>query len=217
MRCAARPLAGTRRIQILAPTAASASPAHPLAPRPGDASHPRRRPSARPRPTPQSFAHGPRMGYIRRLQNCPERIQLAMFYDPMMTAPMRDELTRHGVRSLETPEQVDELLGQPDTTTLLVVNSVCGCAAANARPGVALAVKHATQPDHVATVFAGVDREATNKARSYIKGYMPSSPSIALLKNGQVAFMLQRHEIEGRSPQDIAAKLTAAFDAHCKA
>lgn len=139
-----------------------------------------------------------------------------MFYDPAMTAPMRAELTRHGVRSLESPEAVDAVLTDPGRTTLVVVNSVCGCAAANARPGVALAVRHPTQPDNVVTVFAGVDREATNRARSYIKGYMPSSPSMALFKDGKVAFMLQRHEIEGRSPEDIARKLTTAFDAHCK-
>jgi putative YphP/YqiW family bacilliredoxin len=138
-----------------------------------------------------------------------------MFYDPAMTAPMRNELTQLGVQSLESPTQVDEILGDGSKTTLLVVNSVCGCAAANARPGVAIAIKHGTQPDNVVTVFAGVDREATEKARSYIKGYMPSSPSMALLKGGEVAFMLQRHEIEGRSPQDIASKLAGAFDEHC--
>lgn len=136
-------------------------------------------------------------------------------YDPMLTAPMRDELTRVGVTSLETPQAVDDVLGKADDTTLLVVNSVCGCAAANARPGVSLAVQHGTQPDHVVTVFAGVDREATERARSYLKGYMPSSPSIALLKGGEVAFMLQRHEIEGRSPDEIASRLTGAFDEHC--
>jgi len=136
-------------------------------------------------------------------------------YDPMMTAPMRDELTRLGVTSLESAEAVDEILSQTDKTALVVVNSVCGCAAANARPGVALAIQHATKPDHVVTVFAGVDREAADRARSYFKGFMPSSPSMAVLKDGKVAFMLQRHEIEGRSPQDIAQRLTAAFDEHC--
>lgn len=136
-------------------------------------------------------------------------------YDPMMTAPMRDELTRHGVTSLETPDAVDEVLKRTGETTLVVVNSVCGCAAANARPGVALALKHGTQPSNVVTVFAGVDREATDRARSYFRGYMPSSPSIALVKDGEVAFILQRHEIEGRSPEDIAGRLTGAFDEHC--
>ncbi len=136
-------------------------------------------------------------------------------YDPMMVAPMRDELVRVGVRSLETPQQVDEVLGNADATTLVVVNSVCGCAAANARPGVTLALKHGQQPDNVVTVFAGVDREATDRARSYFRGYMPSSPSMALIKGGEVAFMLQRHEIEGRSPEDIASRLASAFDEHC--
>lgn len=136
-------------------------------------------------------------------------------YDPMMTAPMREELTRLGVTSLETADAVDQVLSQSDKTALVVVNSVCGCAAANARPGVALAIQHATKPDHVVTVFAGVDREAADRARSYFKGYMPSSPSMAVLKDGKVAFMLQRHEIEGRSPQEIAQRLTAAFDEHC--
>jgi putative YphP/YqiW family bacilliredoxin len=136
-------------------------------------------------------------------------------YDPMMTAPMRAELTSIGVQSLETPESVDEVLGKTDETTLLVVNSVCGCAAANARPGVSMAMKHGVQPNNIVTVFAGVDREATDRARSYLRGYMPSSPNIALLKGGEVAFMLQRHEIEGRTPQEIAAFLTQAFDSHC--
>ena len=135
-------------------------------------------------------------------------------YDPVMVAPMRDELTRLGVTSLETTEAVDEVLGQPGTTTC-VVNSVCGCAAANARPGVAMALKHGKQPDRTVTVFAGVDRDAVNRARGFFRGYMPSSPSIALIKDGEVAFMLQRHEIEGRSPEDIAARLTQAYDQHC--
>ena len=136
-------------------------------------------------------------------------------YDPMMVAPMRDELVQAGVRSLATPDEVDGVLTDAGKTALVVVNSVCGCAAANARPGVRLALNHGTQPDHVVTVFAGVDREATDRARSYFKGYMPSSPSIALLKDGEVAFILQRHEIEGRSPEDISSKLTGAFDEHC--
>lgn len=136
-------------------------------------------------------------------------------YDPMMVAPMRDELVHAGVRSLGTAAEVEGVLGEAGKTSLVVVNSVCGCAAANARPGVRLAMKHAKQPDNVVTVFAGVDREATDKARSYFKGYMPSSPSIALMKSGEVAFILQRHEIEGRSPEDIAGKLAGAFDEHC--
>jgi putative YphP/YqiW family bacilliredoxin len=136
-------------------------------------------------------------------------------YDPIMVAPMRDELTRVGVKSLSTPADVDAILGKGQGTAMVVVNSVCGCAAANARPGVSLALKHPKLPQHVLTVFAGVDREATDRARSYFKGYVPSSPSVALLKDGQCVFLLQRHEIEGRDPQDIARKLTDAFDAHC--
>ena len=138
-----------------------------------------------------------------------------MRYDPMMVQPMREELTAIGVTELKTPEEVDAFLASKSGTTLVVVNSVCGCAAANARPGVTLAVKHAKLPDHIATVFAGVDREATDRARSYFKGYMPSSPSMALIKDGQCVFMLQRHDIEGRDPQAIARRLTEAFDKHC--
>lgn len=136
-------------------------------------------------------------------------------YDPIMVAPMRDELLKAGVKSLGNAAEVDQVLGRKQGTALVVVNSVCGCAAANARPGVVLAMRHAKKPDAVTTVFAGVDREATDRARSYFKGYMPSSPSMALLKDGQVVFMLQRHEIEGRDPQAIAQRLTEAFDKHC--
>jgi putative YphP/YqiW family bacilliredoxin len=136
-------------------------------------------------------------------------------YDPVMVAPMRDELTRVGIKSLANAGEVDKVLGDKTGTTLIVVNSVCGCAAANARPGVALAMKHAKLPKNVVTVFAGVDREAADRARSYFKGYMPSSPSMALMKDGQCVFMLQRHEIEGRDPQAIAKRLTDTFDKFC--
>ncbi|MGQ0551997.1 MAG: BrxA/BrxB family bacilliredoxin [Planctomycetota bacterium] len=136
-------------------------------------------------------------------------------YDPVMVAPMRDELTRVGVKSLANAAEVDAVLGRKQGTAMVVVNSVCGCAAANARPGVSLAVRHAKKPDALVTVFAGVDREATERARSYFKGYMPSSPSVALLKDGQCVFVLQRHEIEGRDPQAIAQRLTEAFDKYC--
>jgi len=136
-------------------------------------------------------------------------------YDPIMVAPMRDELLKAGVKSLGNAAEVDQVLGRKQGTALVVVNSVCGCAAANARPGVVLAMRHSKKPDAVTTVFAGVDREATDRARSYFKGYMPSSPSMALLKDGQVVFMLQRHEIEGRDPQAISQRLTEAFDKHC--
>jgi putative YphP/YqiW family bacilliredoxin len=135
-------------------------------------------------------------------------------YDPIMTAPMKDELVRAGFKSLGNAAEVDSVLGKPGTA-LVVVNSVCGCAAANARPGAILAMRHAKRPAAAVTVFAGVDREAVDRARSYFKGYMPSSPSIALLKDGQCVFMLQRHEIEGRDPQTIAQRITAALDQHC--
>lgn len=135
-------------------------------------------------------------------------------YDPIMVAPMRDELIRAGVTSLESAERVDEALGGSGTT-LVVVNSVCGCAAANARPGVLQTLQHSTQPDRVVTVFAGVDREAVDKARSYFKGYMPSSPSVGLIKDGECVFLLQRHEIEGRDPAEISKRLNEAIDSHC--
>jgi putative YphP/YqiW family bacilliredoxin len=136
-------------------------------------------------------------------------------YDPIMTAPMRDELVKAGVRSLSTAADVDAVLTKKQGTAMVVVNSVCGCAAANARPGAILSLRHAKKPTDVVTVFAGVDREATERARSYFKGYMPSSPSIAIFKDGQVVFLLQRHEIEGRDPQTIAKKLTDVFDKVC--
>ena len=136
-------------------------------------------------------------------------------YDPIMTAPMRDELIHAGVRSLSSAAEVDAVLTKKQGTAMVVVNSVCGCAAANARPGAILALRHAKKPTDVVTVFAGVDREATDRARSYFKGYMPSSPSIAVFKDGQIVFMLQRHDIEGRDPQAIAKKLTDVFDKVC--
>ena len=135
-------------------------------------------------------------------------------YDPIMTAPMRDELVHAGYKSLASASDVDAVLKQKGTA-LVVVNSVCGCAAANARPGAILALRHAKKPNAAVTVFAGVDREAVDRARSYFKGYMPSSPSIALVKDGQCVFMLQRHEIEGRDPQAIAQRITTALDQHC--
>ncbi len=139
-----------------------------------------------------------------------------MPYPEMMVAPMRQDLTRLGVQELRTPEEVHETLGGTSQPTLLVVNSICGCAARNARPAVAMALEGAERkPEVLATVFAGQDVEATNAARGYIHGYPPSSPSIALLKEGDVAFMLQRHQIEGRSADEIAADLREAFEAHC--
>ncbi len=140
-----------------------------------------------------------------------------MPYDPALVQPMRDELTRLGARELSTTEEVDRALGPGSGTVLVVVNSVCGCAAQNARPAVALAVEHAVRPDDMVTVFAGQDVEATACARSYFAGYRASSPSIAVLQDGEVAFMLERHQIEGRSAEAIAADLTAAFDQFCGA
>ena len=127
---------------------------------------------------------------------------------------MRDELTRLGVRELRTSDEVDEVL-EADGDTLVVVNSVCGCAARNARPAVAMAMGHAVQPDQVVTVFAGQDVEATARARQYFTGVRPSSPSIALLSNGELQFMLERHQIEGREAHQIAADITRAYDEFC--
>lgn len=136
-------------------------------------------------------------------------------YDERLVAPMRQDLTRLGIEELRTPEVVDSKLRDSEGTTLVVVNSVCGCAARNARPAVALALRHATKPDHLTTVFAGQDVAATQRARSYFTGYAPSSPQIGLLKDGRVVFMLERHDIEGRSAEDIARDLVTAFDKHC--
>jgi putative YphP/YqiW family bacilliredoxin len=136
-------------------------------------------------------------------------------YDERMVAPMRQELTRIGVRELRTPQDVDATLKDAKGTALVVVNSICGCAARNARPAVARALQHSSRPDALTTVFAGQDMEATARARSYFTGYPPSSPQIALLKDGKLVFMLERHQIEGRSADEIAVDLTRAFDKHC--
>jgi putative YphP/YqiW family bacilliredoxin len=138
-----------------------------------------------------------------------------MPYDERFVTPMRQELTHLGVQELRTPEQVDQVLSDTSEPTLLVVNSICGCAARNARPAVATALQNAKKPARLTTVFAGQDLEATNRARGYIHGYPPSSPSIALLKDGDVAFMLERHQIEGRSADAIAEDLRNAFDRYC--
>jgi putative YphP/YqiW family bacilliredoxin len=138
-----------------------------------------------------------------------------MPYDPVLVQPMREELTRLGVRELTTAAEVDGALGHHRGTTLLVVNSVCGCAAGNARPAVALASRHPVRPSDMVTVFAGQDVEATERARSYLPGYPPSSPSMALIQDGEVVLMLERRNIEGFRAEEIAAALTQAFDAHC--
>ncbi|MGB7922624.1 MAG: BrxA/BrxB family bacilliredoxin [Pyrinomonadaceae bacterium] len=140
-----------------------------------------------------------------------------MPYPEIMIRPMREELTRLGAEELKTPEQVDEALKNTQGTMMVVVNSICGCAAGKARPGIALALQHEVKPDRVATVFAGADIEATERARSYFTGYQPSSPSIALLKDGKLVYMMERRQIEGRGPQEIAQELTNAFNQYCAA
>ncbi|MDX6610875.1 MAG: hypothetical protein QOD75_61 [Blastocatellia bacterium] len=140
-----------------------------------------------------------------------------MPYPEIMIRPMREELTRLGVEELRTPEDVDATLTDAQGTVMVIVNSVCGCAAGRARPGVALALEHDVRPDKITTVFAGADIEATEKARSYFTGYRPSSPSIGLLKDGKLVFMLERYQIEGRDAKQIAQELTQAFDTFCAA
>ncbi len=127
---------------------------------------------------------------------------------------MRAELTRLGFEELRTPEAVDEALKQSGTT-MIVVNSVCGCAAGKARPGIALSLRHGARPDHLATVFAGADVEATEHARANFAPYPPSSPAIALMKDGKLVYMMERREIENQSADMIAAKLQAAYETHC--
>jgi putative YphP/YqiW family bacilliredoxin len=128
---------------------------------------------------------------------------------------MREELTQLGFEELRTPAEVDAALTTASAPTLVVVNSVCGCAARNARPAAALAIQHERRPARLLTVFAGQDAEATARARSYFTGYQPSSPQIALFKDGRLVYMLERRNIEGRNARDIAADLTAAFDQYC--
>lgn len=139
-----------------------------------------------------------------------------MPYPEMLLRPMRDELTRLGVEELKTAEDVDRVFAE-DGTTLVVVNSVCGCAARNARPAVAMALTSPTRPDRATTVFAGQDVEATARARGYFHGYPPSSPSFALLREGEVVYMMERHQIEGRDADIIAQDLTDAFERYCEA
>jgi putative YphP/YqiW family bacilliredoxin len=140
-----------------------------------------------------------------------------MTYPEPMVAPMREELTRLGLQELRTAASVAEALGNAKGTALVVVNSVCGCSARNARPAVAAALQHGVKPDHLFTVFAGQDVDATKAARAYFTGYPPSSPSIALLKDGRLVTMLERHQIESRTASDIAQDLVQAFDRHCTA
>ena len=135
-------------------------------------------------------------------------------YPEVMVIPMREELTRAGLKEVRTAAEVDTALAQPGTT-MVVVNSICGCAAGKMRPGVRLAMQHATTPDHSVTVFAGQDREATEKARSYFQGNPPTSPAIAILRDGQLVYLMQRSAIETSTAPAIAQELTRAFDTYC--
>ncbi len=138
-----------------------------------------------------------------------------MRYPEEFIGPMRQELTQLGVEETRTPEAVDALLGQKGGTVLMVINSMCGCAAGRARPGIALSLRHGVLPDKVATVFAGGDLEATARLREYLHDYPPSSPAVALFKDGKPVFMLHRHQIENRDATEIANFLTEAFDQFC--
>lgn len=133
-----------------------------------------------------------------------------------MVQPMRNELTSIGFEELRTPEEVEAKLPTAKGTTLVVVNSVCGCAAGQCRPGVRKALEHEVKPDHLFTVFAGQDKEATAQAREHFAPYPPSSPSIALMKDGKLVHFIERHSVEDRTAEQIAADLTAAFDCHCR-
>lgn len=138
-----------------------------------------------------------------------------MPYPESFIGPMREELTRHGVQELRTPGDVDTFVTESRGPVMIVVNSMCGCAAGKARPGIALALKHPVRPDAVGTVFAGGDVEATDRARGYFTGYPPSSPSIAILRDGELVYMMERREIENQSAEAIARSLTNAFDRLC--
>jgi bacilliredoxin len=136
-------------------------------------------------------------------------------YPEIMVIPMREELTRLGIAELRTAAEVDRAIASHPGTTMVVVNSICGCAAGRMRPAVRLALQHSTRPDQAFTVFAGQDKEATERARSYFTGYPPSSPSIAILRDGKLVYMLERRDIETREAPDIADDLKAAFDKFC--
>jgi putative YphP/YqiW family bacilliredoxin len=138
-----------------------------------------------------------------------------MPYPEVLIKPMRDDLTRFGVEETRTPEELDDVIRNTSGTVMVVVNSVCGCAAGLARPAIGMALKHSPKPDKVVTVFAGADIAATERARGYFKGFFPSSPSVGILQNGKIVYMLERHQIEGRDPVAIAQDLTDAFDRVC--
>lgn len=141
--------------------------------------------------------------------------QVTVKYPEKMVKPMREELTSIGVEELLSSEAVDDAILNNEGSTLLIINSVCGCAAGNARPAVKLALQNDVLPDRITTVFAGVDQEAVGQARSYIQGYPPSSPSMALFKKKKLVQMIPRHQIEGRLPHEIAKDLVDAFNKHC--
>lgn len=154
----------------------------------------------------------PRMRALTRFMEKERRV-----YPEFFIAPMREELTRLGVKELRTAADVDEAVTKTPGTLMVVVNSVCGCAAGKARPGVALALEHGARPEVVASVFAGADIEATDRARGYFTGYPPSSPSIALLRDGKLIYIMERHQIENQEAGSIARELTTAFDRYCVA
>ena len=135
-------------------------------------------------------------------------------YPEIMVMPMREELTRLGIKETRTADEVDNAVKQPGTT-MVVVNSICGCAAGKMRPAVRAALQNSARPDHSVTVFAGQDREATERARSYFTGYPPSSPSIGILRDGELVYMMQRSDIETSDPRTIAVKLAEAFNQFC--
>jgi putative YphP/YqiW family bacilliredoxin len=137
-------------------------------------------------------------------------------YPDVMVIPMREELTRLGVQELRTPEEVDHAISSEPETSMVVVNSICGCAAGRMRPAVRMALQHSTRPQKLFSVFAGQDVAATERARAYFTGYPPSSPSIAFLRDGRLLHLLQRSDIEHRDPADIASELKKAFDKFCK-
>jgi putative YphP/YqiW family bacilliredoxin len=143
-------------------------------------------------------------------RSCP-----GMPYPEFMIAPMREDLVNIGFTELKTPEDVDRVLGEASDTTLVAVNSVCGCAAGMMRPAVFLSLQGSRKPKVLTTVFAGQDLEATERTREYIVGYPPSSPSVALFKDGELVYFMERQHIEGRHPEDIAADLLAAYEKHC--
>jgi len=138
-----------------------------------------------------------------------------MPYPEFMVAPMREDLVKVGFSELRTPEEVDDVLGREKRSVLVAVNSVCGCAAGMMRPAVYLSLQGDRKPEVLTTVFAGQDMEATERARKYIVGYPPSSPSVALFKDGELVYFMERHRIEGRHPEDIASELRAAYTEHC--